>query len=94
MQIEGNAEDYNVKFSLRELEYALSSTEETAPGEDSILYSMIKHLPENAKIFLLDVFNYIWSTGVMPYSWKIALIIPSCKPGKDVHNPTSYRPIA
>ena len=87
-------EAYNTKFSLQELHSALSSTEDTSPGEDGILYSMIRHLPEEAKLFLLKIINKIWETGVLPRSWKISIIIPVQKPFKDPFQPTSYRPIA
>ena len=89
-----NKEVYNAKFSLKELRDVLSSTEQTAPGEDNILYSMIKHLPEPAKQFLLKIINKIWETGILPKTWKIALIIPVKKPGKEASQATSYRPIA
>ena len=85
---------YNMNFTLRELEYALSTTESTSPGEDNILYEMIKHLPQHAKISLLKIINKIWVTGILPAEWKISLIIPAKKPNKDPNEATSYRPIA
>ena len=87
-------DEYNEQFSLHELLSALSSTEDTSPGEDSILYSMIRQLPDEAKIFLLKIINKVWETGVLPKSWKISIIIPVQKPFKDPFQPTSYRPIA
>ena len=39
-----NSEPYNMRFTLKELKDALSSTETSAPGEDNILYEMLKHL--------------------------------------------------
>ena len=90
----GKYEAYNIRFSYKELVSALSSTESSAPGEDAVMYEMIKHLPEFAKIFLLKIINKIWDTGVLPKSWKISLIIPIKKPNKDATEATSYRPIA
>ena len=87
-------EAYNARFSLREFKDALSSTESTSPGEDTILYEMLKHLPEAAKRFLLKIINKIWETGILPEDWKISLIVPVKKPNKDASLPTSYRPIA
>ena len=55
---------------------------------------MLKHLPEKAKEFLLNIINKIWETGILPRSWKIALIIPIKKPNKDALLTDSYRPIA
>ena len=91
---ENDNEPYNAKFTLRELKDALSNAENSSPGEDTILYDMLRHLPENAKVFLLKIINKIWETGIMPGSWKIALVIPIKKPNKDPFQPTSYRPIA
>ena len=87
-------EAYNAHFTFKELRDALSSTESTAPGEDSIIYDMLKHLPESAKQFLLQICNKIWDTGILPETWKISLIIPVKKPGKEASQATSYRPIA
>ena len=55
---------------------------------------MLKYLPDTAKIFLLKIINVIWRTSILPKSWKIALIIPARKPGKDANLATSYRPIS
>ena len=85
---------YNMNFTLKELEHALSTTESTSPGEDNILYEMIKHLPEHAKTFLLRILNKIWNASIFPADWKISLIIPAKKPNKDPNEATSYRPIA
>ena len=89
-----NSGEYNAPFFLRELKDALSSTEATAPGEDTILYEMLKHLPDDAKKFLLKIINKIWETGILPKSWKISVVIPVKKPNKNAFEATSYRPIA
>ena len=89
-----NDECYNAFFTLSELKDALSSVDQTAPGEDDIIYEMLKHLPEDSKNFLLKIINKIWETGIMPKSWKLSLIILSKKPGKDHFSAASYRPIA
>ena len=90
----GRYDSYNIRFSYKELVNALSSTESTAPGEDAIVYEMLKHLPENAKNFLLKTINRIWDTGILPKSWKLSLIIPVKKPNKNATDASSYRPIA
>ena len=55
---------------------------------------MLKHLPENSLETLLNIFNYIWTTGKFPEDWTYATIIPIPKPGKDLAEPNNYRPIA
>ena len=55
---------------------------------------MLKHLPENSLETLLNVFNYIWTTGKFPEDWTYTTIIPIPKPGKDPAERNNYRPIA
>ena len=89
-----NDEDCNNPFKLSELTNAIKISNDTATGPDEIHYQMLKHLPENARVTILQIFNDIWTTGVFPESWRLATIIPIQKPGKNPAEPTNYRPIA
>ena len=89
-----NDEDYNKHFTQRELQDSLNKSKDTAVGPDDIHYQLLKHLPLGSMEALLSIFNHIWSTGVLPPSWKEAIIIPIAKPGKDSSNASNYRPIA
>ena len=73
---------------------SLADSSNTAPGEDNIVYEMLKHLPDETKKFLLDLYNLIWCSSVLPESWTISIILAILKPGKDASSPTNYRPIA
>ena len=42
----------------------------------------------------LDIFNDIWASGEIPECCKEATVIPIPKPGKDLKNPSNYRPIS
>ena len=55
---------------------------------------MLKHLPDTSLETLLNIFNYIWTTGKFPEDWTLATIIPIPKPGKDPAEPNKYRHIA
>ena len=55
----GDHEAYNAKFSLHKLHNALSSTEDISPGEDTILYAMLRQLPDEANSYLLKIINRI-----------------------------------
>lgn len=49
-------------FELKELLNVLRSKKiDTSPGLDNISYSMVKHLPHNALLILLDGYNNIWN---------------------------------
>lgn len=55
---------------------------------------MIEHLNDSALGKVLELFNKVWEEGKLPVGWKEAIIIPIKKPGKNITNPDSYRPIA
>ena len=87
-------EQYNRPFTMKELNHALSDTSDTSPGPDGIHYQMIKNLPQNAKEYLLSIYNKFFDEGYFPDQWKQAIVIAIVKPGKDILYCTSYRPIA
>ena len=80
---------------MDELDEAIRSLKrKKAPGPDGITNDMIKHFGEKTKSVLLKLFNKSWTTGVVPSSWKKAIIVPVHKKGKDKQDPRSYRPIS
>ena len=87
-------EPYNMPFTLREFESALSKCKESAPGPDDITYSMIKHAPENTKSFILSLINRIYREHSYPKLWEKAKFLPFLKPKKDPSITGNYRPIA
>ena len=89
-----NNEIYNKDFNLDELVEAILLSHDSATGPDEIHYQMLKHLPDTSLETLLNIFNYIWTTGKFPEDWTLATIIPIPKPGKDPAEPNNYRPIA
>ena len=89
-----NNEIHNKDFNLDELVEAIQLSHYSAMGPDEIHYQMLKHLPYTSLETLLNIFNYIWTTGKFPDDWQYATIIPIPKPGKDPVEPNNYRPIA
>lgn len=59
----------NSLITLEELEDALNINKDTSPGPDNIPYAFLKHLPVNAKYFLLKLYNKIYSSHTFPESW-------------------------
>ena len=51
-----NAEAYNLPFTIHELQSAIRSNRITAPGPDNVSNLMIRHMPENAHLYLLKMF--------------------------------------
>lgn len=89
-----NLENYNSLFTMEELKVALRRANDTAIGPDDIHYQLLKHLPDESLLVLLDAINHIWCSGNLPKIWKQATIIPIPKPNKDHCLPSNYRPIA
>ena len=90
-----NAEDYNLPFTLMELNSSLSEcSDKSSPGEDNISYPMLKHMHPSALQYLLDTFNLIWQTAQFPTAWRQAVVVPIKKPGKTGLQRTDYRPIS
>lgn len=89
-------------FNLQELTSVLKGKKKyTAPGSDQITYNqlllsrIIKNLPEQALIILLNIYNAIWNNIIyIPPKWKQIKIIALLKPDKDKTNEKSYRPIS
>ena len=85
---------YNKKFKLRDLKRALRKAKDSAPGIDQIHYQILKHLPDETLRLLLSLINDTWSSQTFPESWRVALLLPIPKPGKNHYDPINYRPIA
>uniref|UniRef100_A0A8C6LHB5 Reverse transcriptase domain-containing protein n=1 Tax=Nothobranchius furzeri TaxID=105023 RepID=A0A8C6LHB5_NOTFU len=43
---------------------------------------------------LLELYHRVWEGGILPQSWKEAVVVPIRKPGKDNTDPGNYRPTA
>ena len=86
--------DYNKPFTKKEFDDALSTTAETAPGNDNLPYSIIKHANTEMKKIILKSFNIIYQSNQFPRSWSLAIIIPILKPQKTPTDPNNYRPIS
>ena len=85
----------NQPFEFHELAAAIrQSKNNSSPGQDRIVYEMLKHLPKPCVELLLDFFNKCWAEGVVIPDWKETIIIPVRKPNKLASDPHSYRPIA
>ena len=48
-----------------------------------IIDCLLKHLPRDSVMVLLDIFNDVWALSDIPESWKEAIVIPIPKAGKD-----------
>ena len=83
-------------FTINALRIALSRCKEnTSPGEeDTITSEILAQLPHPSLLALLELFNRVWASGVLSFSWKKSIVVPILKPQKPAHEGNSYRQIA
>ncbi|KAL9694799.1 hypothetical protein quinque_014084 [Culex quinquefasciatus] len=65
-----------------------------APGMDKIRNTLLKRLPRKGLVMLTLIVNACFRISYFPSSWKHAIVTAIPKPGKDITNPTNYRPIS
>ena len=79
------------EFTKSELEEVLHRLKDSAPGDDTVCYSMLKNVPLATKHLFLRLINQSFSEGRLPTRWKMAKIIPIPKKDK-THRPISLLP--
>ncbi|XP_035224012.1 uncharacterized protein LOC118196661 [Stegodyphus dumicola] len=77
-----------------ELDKAIRSLKDSAPGQDDLTRYAITVLADDCKYALLEAYNKSWNLGLIPKNWKEAIVIPFLKPGGDSALVSSYRPIS
>ncbi|KAL9877276.1 uncharacterized protein ACN2A1_013687 [Glossina fuscipes fuscipes] len=85
----------NTPFSLHELMYVLHSRKRaTAAGCDGVKYDMLTALSGGSFSMLLHAINNCWSTNFILSDLRCIKIVPIPKPGKDLNDLRSFRPIS
>ena len=87
-------EEAGCPIELTELKETIRKLKDSAPGADELHNAFIRRLPEEYLHKLLHLYNRVYSLGVIPRSWKLALIIAILKGNKPPSLPGSYRQIS
>ena len=88
-------EDGLKRINVNKFRELLSQTKSnSSPGEDTIIYDVLKRCNDNSLHTLCKLINRCLSENVFPAKWKVAKVIMVPKPGKDPVKATSYRPIS
>lgn len=83
------------KFSKGEVVKVITNLKSRkSPGYDLITSEVLKELPEIGIKFLTQLYNAILIRSFVPMQWKVSQIIMIPKPGKNVGEIKSYRPIS
>ncbi|KAH7965092.1 hypothetical protein HPB49_003306 [Dermacentor silvarum] len=82
-------------FTIGELRTVLTSRRRrSAPGSDGVTYQMLRNFDSDQLHHLLDAYNAVWRSGVIPREWSEAVVVPLLKNGKPPRDPASYRPVS
>jgi len=83
-------------FKTNEISYCIKhrTKAKKSPGYDLITEKILKELPLCALTYIRNLFNSVLRLNYFPAVWKVALIVPILKPGKDPSAPASFRPIS
>lgn len=65
-----------------------------APGPDEISNKVLRNVPKSTAMVLTSIYNACLSISYFPTLWKSGKIVAIPKPGKDLSDPKSYRPIS
>ena len=87
--------DPNIIITEEETRKAIKKSKPSkAMGPDNISPIMLKHLGPNGIKYLTNIYNNSLKKSIIPTIWKTARVIPLPKPGKDISQGPSYRPIS
>ena len=87
--------DYNAHFTMEEpRECIITLPSERVTGEDEVHNKFLKNLPDHKMTELLRLANKSYRKADIPNNWKKSLVIPIPKAGKELTDPSSYRPIS
>lgn len=79
---------------VSELDETLGTLRGSTPSLDKLTYSMVRNAPFQIKRRLCNLFNNIISSGTFPHDWKLAILSPIPKHGKNPCALEGYRPIS
>ena len=90
-----NIKEFEEELTMSELNNALKKLKtRKSPGPDKIHNEMLTHLGFLGRKVILAFLNLTWNEGLLPNSWKTAIIKPILKKGKPAEELKSYRPIS
>ena len=87
-------EEINEPFTEDEIRNAIKSLKNNkASGIDLILNEQLKILSHMISPILVNLFNLVFDTGIIPEAWTLGMIQPIFKNKGNASDPSNYRPI-
>lgn len=66
----------------------------SSPGSDILQNIFFTNLPNVHHHALLNILYYYFGTTDIPSTWRLSLVVPTIKPGKDPATVSAHRPIS
>ena len=93
-QTHATNEIINKAFTIDEIQNHITSLKNNkSPGEDYILNEFIKYCPKELITVIVNLFNIILDTGIIPSQWTIGVIKPLYKNKGNINDVNNYRGI-
>ncbi|GBO19433.1 hypothetical protein AVEN_169731-1 [Araneus ventricosus] len=64
-----------------------------APGIDGLMHGVVGEMILTDLVRFTNIFNTCFERGIFPKCWKVTKVVLIPKEGKDLSQPSSYRPI-
>ena len=88
------SEDLNTEFTFEEVKKIIKKLKnKKAAGVDHVINEFLKNCPDTMVIIIVDIFNLILETGIVPTDWAIGIIHPLYKNKGSINSPDNYRGI-
>ena len=87
-------EEINQKNSVEEIMAIVKKLKNNkAHGIDNIINEFLKNCPEYVMVAVVQLFNLVLNTGIIPTDWSIGSVVPLYKNKGSFDDPDNYRGI-
>ena len=90
----GDPRRASISVSRSEMKWATRRLRAKAPGVDEVPNQILKKGGTSLHKHLRQLFNLSMATGYLPTRWKLAVIVPLPRQGKDTSTVGGYRPVS
>ena len=84
----------DISISKQEIRDAIRKLKMKAPGEDGVSNMLLKKGGQTLENYMRRMFNLSLNLGYVPQVWKVAMVVPLPRPGKDLNTVGGYRPVS
>ena len=86
--------DLNTEFTVSELKKMIKKLKNgKACGIDNLSNEFFKNCPESVLLIIVELFNIVFNTGIVPDDWCVGFIQPLFKNKGSINDPDNYRGI-